>query len=63
MVELIGAQLPVDAQAEPRALIERAVDAVSVRITATRAAHQREGYERFMLDAILAEEERVLDMG
>jgi conjugative relaxase-like TrwC/TraI family protein len=62
MVELIGAQLPVDAPGDPRALVEAAVDAVSVRVTAPRAAHQREGHEKFTVDAIIAEEERVLEM-
>ncbi|MDT5321966.1 MAG: hypothetical protein QOD88_4488 [Mycobacterium sp.] len=61
MVELIGAQLPVDARGDPRELIERAVDAVSVRVTAPRAAHQREGHERFTVEVIIAEEERILD--
>ena len=62
MVELVGAQLPVDAPGEPRALIERIVDAVGVRVAAPRGAHQREGHEKFTLDAIIAEEERVFDM-
>jgi conjugative relaxase-like TrwC/TraI family protein len=62
MVELIGAQLPVDAVGEPRALIEQIVDEVSVRVTETRAPHHREGHEKFTVDAIIAEEERVLDM-
>ncbi|MDT5371204.1 MAG: hypothetical protein QOC62_5635, partial [Mycobacterium sp.] len=62
MVELVGAQLPVDAPGDPRALIEQIVDEVSVRITETRAPHHREGHERFTVDAIIAEEQRVLDM-
>lgn len=33
-----------------------------MRLTATRAAHQREGHERFTLDAILEEEAAVLDL-
>ena len=33
-----------------------------MRLTAPRAAHQREGHERFTLDAILAEEAAVLDL-
>jgi hypothetical protein len=41
MVEFVGAQLPADAPGDPRALIERIVDEVSVRITATREAHHR----------------------
>jgi conjugative relaxase-like TrwC/TraI family protein len=62
MVELIGAQLPVDTPGDPRAVIERIVDEVSVRISAPREAHHREGHIKFTLDAILLEEERVLDM-
>ena len=62
MVELIGAQLPIDAPGEPRALIEQIVDDVGVRISAPREAHQREGSEKFTLDAIIAEEEHILDM-
>ena len=44
MVELIGAQLPVDAPGAPRELIERIVDAVGVRISPPRRAHEREGH-------------------
>jgi conjugative relaxase-like TrwC/TraI family protein len=62
MVELVGAQLPVDAPGEPRALIEQIVDEVSVRITETRAPHHREGHEKFTVDAIITEEERVLNL-
>jgi conjugative relaxase-like TrwC/TraI family protein len=36
MVELVGAQLPVDAPGDPRALIEGMVEAVSLRISAPR---------------------------
>ncbi len=47
----------------PRQLIETCVDAVGgMRLTAPRAAHQREGSERFTVDAILAEERRVFDL-
>jgi conjugative relaxase-like TrwC/TraI family protein len=62
LVQLVSTQLPVDAVGEPRVLIERAVDAVGVRISARRAVHEREGRERFTLPAILAEEERIFDM-
>ena len=62
MVELVGAQLPVDAPGDPLALIEQVVDDVSVRITATREAHHREGHEKFTVDAVITEEARVLDM-
>jgi conjugative relaxase-like TrwC/TraI family protein len=62
MVEVVGAQLPVDAPGDPRALIERIVDEVSVRISAPREAHHREGHEMFTVDAIITEEERVFGM-
>jgi len=38
------------------------LDEVAVRLTAPRAAHQREGHARFTLDAILEEEAAVLDL-
>ena len=50
-IEILGAQLPVDTERSPRELLEAAVDEVAVRLTAPRAAHQREGHERFTLDA------------
>jgi conjugative relaxase-like TrwC/TraI family protein len=62
MVELLGAQLPIDAPGAPRAVIEQLVDQVGVRISAPREAHQREGSEKFTLEAIIAEEEHILDM-
>ena len=62
MVELVGAQLPVDAPGDPRALIEQIVDEVGVRISAPRDAHHREGHEKFTVDAVIAEEQRVFDM-
>jgi hypothetical protein len=62
LVEIVGAQLPVDTERNPRELVEAAVEEVSIRLTAPRAAHQREGHERFTLDRILAEEKAVLDL-
>jgi conjugative relaxase-like TrwC/TraI family protein len=62
LVEIVGAQLPVDTERMPRELVEAAVDEVSIGLTAPRAAHQREGHERFTLDRILAEEKAVLDL-
>jgi conjugative relaxase-like TrwC/TraI family protein len=62
LVEILGAQLPVDTERTPRDLLESAVDEVAVRLTAPRAAHEREGHERFTLDAILEEEAAVLDL-
>ena len=42
---------PWTADPTPRELVEAAVDEISVRLSAPRAAHQREGHERFTLDA------------
>jgi hypothetical protein len=50
LVEVIGAQLPVDTARSPRELVEEAVEEIAVRLTAPREAHQREGHERFTLD-------------
>ncbi len=62
LIEVLGAQMPVDSEHSPRQMVESAVDAVSVRLSAPRAAHQREGHERFTLDAILEEEAAVLEL-
>jgi hypothetical protein len=62
LVEIIGAQLPVDSERAPRAVLEDTVDDLGVRLSAPRAAHQREGHERFTLNVILAEEQAVLDL-
>lgn len=62
MVELTGAQLPIDTFEEPAALVEKLVDEVGLRISAPREAHQREGHEKFTLAAIIAEEEQILEM-
>jgi len=62
LVEIIGAQLPIDNEQSPRAAVEAAVDALGMRLTAPRAAHEREGHERFTLARILAEEAAVLDL-
>ncbi|MFS0901336.1 MobF family relaxase [Mycolicibacterium litorale] len=62
MVEIVGAQLPVGAVGEPRALIEAFVDDIGVRISAPREAHHREGHEKYTVDAIMLEESRILDM-
>ena len=39
LVELVGAQLPVDTERAPRELVEAAVDEIGMRLTAPRAAH------------------------
>jgi conjugative relaxase-like TrwC/TraI family protein len=62
LVEIVGAQLPVDMDQSPRAVVEAAVDEIGVRLSAARLAHQREGHERFTLDRILAEEAAVMDL-
>ncbi|WP_438803838.1 MobF family relaxase, partial [Mycobacteroides abscessus] len=71
LVEIIGAQLPLivdsgagedGAASMPRQVIEECVDAVGMRLTGPRRAHQREGSERFTVDLILAEERRVFDL-
>jgi conjugative relaxase-like TrwC/TraI family protein len=62
LVEIVGAQLPVDGEQSPRGAVEAAVDEIGMRLTAPRAAHEREGHERFTLARILAEEATVLDL-
>jgi len=62
LVELIGAQLPVDGERSPREAMEAAVDELGIRLTGPRQKHQREGHERFTLARILAEEVAVLDL-
>jgi hypothetical protein len=62
MIELLGAQLPVDAPGDPRTLIEAMADEVGIRISAPRESHHREGHERFTVEAVIAEEEQILDM-
>jgi ATP-dependent exoDNAse (exonuclease V) alpha subunit len=52
----------VDTERSPREVVEAAVDEIGMRLTAPRAAHQREGHERFTLDRILAEEAVLLDL-
>ncbi|ORB12014.1 MobF family relaxase [Mycolicibacterium monacense] len=75
LVEVIGAQLPLivadtagpagageGGAGMPRQLIETAVDAVGMRLSGPRLAHQREGSQRYTVDLILAEERRVFDL-
>jgi conjugative relaxase-like TrwC/TraI family protein len=62
LIEVIGAQLPVDTDRSPREMVEAAVDALGLRVNTPRAAHQREGHDRFTLEAFLAEEQGVLDL-
>lgn len=63
LVELLGAQLPIevdDDQRSPRQQIEAAVADVAMRVSAPREAHQREGSERYTVDRILGEEVALL---
>jgi ATP-dependent exoDNAse (exonuclease V) alpha subunit len=62
LIEVIGAQLPVDTEHSPRTLAESAVDHIGLRLTGPRQPHQREGSERFTTEAILAEEAALLDL-
>lgn len=65
LVELIGAHLPVDIDNDsrlPRQVIEATVEQLGMRISGPRAAHQREGSQRFTLDKILATEARLLEL-
>lgn len=65
VVELIGAVMPYDESPgegrDVRARIEDLAARVGLRITAPRAAHEREGHEKYTLTAILKEEMRVLE--
>lgn len=65
LVEIIGAQLPVEIEGDersPREQIESAVDEIAVRVSAPRQAHHREGHERYTIDLILAEEIELLGL-
>jgi conjugative relaxase-like TrwC/TraI family protein len=62
MVQLVGAQLPIDAPGDPRRRIEELVDAVSVRVSAPRQTHEREGHEKYTINLVMAEEERIFVM-
>ena len=43
LIEIVGAQLPVDTEHSPRALVESAVDRIGVRLTAPRQPHLTQG--------------------
>lgn len=65
VVELIGAVMPYDESPgegrDVRARIEDLAERVGLRVSAPRAAHEREGHEKYTLTAILKEEMRVLE--
>jgi len=60
LIEVVGAQIPVDLNAPPRMIAETAVDQIGVRLSGPRLAHQREGSQRFTLSEFLAEEAALL---
>jgi conjugative relaxase-like TrwC/TraI family protein len=62
MVRVVGAQLPIDAPGDPLEVIESIVDAVTVRISAPREKHERERREKYTVDLVMAEEERIFGM-
>lgn len=65
LVEIIGAQLPVEVNGDdrsPREQIEAAVDEIALRISEPRQAHHREGHERYTIDLILDEEIELLKL-
>lgn len=65
LVEIIGAQLPVEVDGDdrsPREQIEAAVDEIALRVSEPRQAHHREGHERYTIDLILAEEIELLKL-
>lgn len=65
LVEIIGAQLPVevdDDDRSPREQIEAAVDEIAIRVSDERQAHHREGHVRYTIDLVLFEEWDILKM-
>ncbi len=65
LVEALGARLPVivdAAPADPLELVEALAERATVRITDPRAAHEREGHERYTAAPMIAEEIAVWEM-
>ncbi|TXH14989.1 MAG: TrwC relaxase, partial [Gammaproteobacteria bacterium] len=65
LVEALGARLPVTveaAAADPLELVEALAERAAVRISEPRAAHEREGHERFTAAPMIAEEIAVWEM-
>jgi conjugative relaxase-like TrwC/TraI family protein len=62
MVELMAAHWPVIGDGDVRTEVEAAVEEVSMRISAPRQAHNREGNERYTIDLVVAEEKAIFDM-
>lgn len=65
LVEIIGAQLPIEVDGDdrsPREQIEAAVDEIAIRVSEERQAHHREGHVRYTIDLVLFEEWDILKM-
>lgn len=63
LVEIIGAQLPVEVDDDdrtPREQIEAAVDEIAIRVSEQPQAHHREGHVRYTIDLVLFEEWDIL---
>jgi conjugative relaxase-like TrwC/TraI family protein len=62
MIELMAAHWPIVGDGGVLAEVEHAVDEVSLRISAPRQAHRREGSERYTIDMVIAEEKMIFSM-
>ncbi|MGY4712984.1 MobF family relaxase [Mycolicibacterium sp. CBM1] len=65
LIEAIGARLPVAIDGAPQgplALLEALADRMAVPLTAPRAAHEREGHERFTTAPIIGEEAAIVSL-
>jgi len=66
LIEALGAAMPVTLDTSdvggPREVLESLVDAVGMRITETRAPHEREGHDRFTAAPIIAEEQGIYEL-
>lgn len=65
LIEALGARLPVmveAAPADPLELVEALAERAAVRISDPRAAHEREGHERYTAAPMIAEEIAVWEM-
>ena len=62
MIELMAAHWPIVGDGDVLAEVEKAVDEVSLRISAPRQAHRREGSERYTIDLVIAEEKMIFSM-
>ena len=58
----MAAHWPIIGDGDVLAEVEKAVDEVSLRISAPRQAHRREGSERYTIDLVIAEEKMIFSM-